>query len=193
MSLSPYYEGAPEWYIRAAREALQPLPNWLTMPSPGHSAEVLHDHEHGQVNIAVAIDTGRTQYYDRPRPGAAREQWTKARIDVAERLEQAGFTVTRLTLAGFKATAPEPDPNDTPTVELVRSPVLGEVGRYTAHIAGHPELVGDIDAHFEVMHSNGYTLTSPKNTTVGRYPTEHDAAHAWALHCGFPPPTIVTR
>ncbi|MGW5877825.1 hypothetical protein ACWFMI_14915 [Nocardiopsis terrae] len=185
-----HYPGAPEWYIRAAREALNTVPPWIAMPSPGHSAEVLYDHEHGRINVAVAIDTGRTRYYDRPRPGRAREQWNTACDTAAQLLQEAGWTITLRTLAGFKATAPDTEPG--PPVEIVRSPRLGDVGRSTLHINGHPELVAHLDARFDLMHSTGYTLTDDKGTTIGRYPTEHDAAHTWAIHCGFTPPTDIT-
>lgn len=157
---------------------------------PGYSAEVLYDHEHGRINVAVATDTGRTQHYDRPRRGPARDQWNTACDEVAHLLEVAGWVITLRTLVGFKATAPDAEPG--PVVELLPSPVLGEVGRSTVRISGHPHLLGNIDAQFELMHSGGYTLSDPKGNTVGRYPTERDAAHAWAIHCGFTPPTIIT-
>lgn len=189
-----HHPKAEAWFRQAAQAVLDKaqVPDLYGTVHPGQvAASLMYSGTLGRVialpglNIdGQLIDTRPTHYLAKYLP-----RWEQARDYIASLFTEAGFPAPRMTRLDLGLILEVPEHLGTPaTVHLDRV----APGRYTARIAGHPELVADIDGRLEVPTSQGFILSSSAGKHRGLFATEVEAARAFAEDCGFGPHITVT-
>ncbi|MFJ3097906.1 hypothetical protein [Streptomyces hydrogenans] len=190
-----YFEGAPAWYQRAAREALpaDTFPDLDAMPQGGHAVTVAYGGETGRVAVLLMMDTRKKLHTERPKSAGPGERWTALVNTIAVTLSGAGFTNVRRTNLGVWADAPLPA---GPEVELhlTPDPDLLNVGVYHLTIPNYPKLRARIDGGFHhgvTSGSSGYTAFDSTGKTVPNTGFRSAdgylrAARAYGGYCGIP-------
>ncbi|MGW1046568.1 hypothetical protein [Streptomyces sp. NPDC002547] len=189
-----YHEGAPAWYVRAAREALpvEDFPDTDDLAPGGHAVFVTHGGETGRASVQLAMDTPQKCHTWRPKSAGPGKRWDALVDDIAARLEAAGFTDVRRTNMGVWATPPNPADEE---VEFLLTPDadLENVGVYHLTSAQYPKLTARIDGGFHrgvTSGSGGFIAFNSEGTPVTTgYRTPDGAlraAHDYAAYCGIP-------
>lgn len=189
-----YHEGAPAWYVRAAREALpvEDFPDTDDLVTGGHAVFVTHGGETGRASVQLAMDSPQKCHTWRPKSAGPGKRWDALVDDIAARLEAAGFTDVRRTTMGVWATPPNPADDE---VEFLLTPDadLENVGVYHLTSARYPKLTARIDGGFHrgvTSGSGGFMACNSKGTPVtAGYRTPDGALRAardYAAYCGIP-------
>ncbi len=189
-----YHEGAPAWYVRAAREALpvEDFPDTDDLAPGGHAVFVTHGGETGRASVQLAMDSTQKYHTWRPKSAGPGKRWDALVDDIAARLEAAGFTDVRRTTMGVWATPPKPADEE---VEFLLTPDadLENVGVYHLTSAQYPKLTARIDGGFHrgvTSGSGGFIACNSKGTPVtAGYRTPDGALRAardYAAYCGIP-------
>jgi hypothetical protein len=189
-----YHEGAPAWYVRAAREALpvEDFPDTDDLAPGGHAVFVTHGGETGRASVQLAMDSPQKCHTWRPKSAGPGKRWDALVDDIAARLEAAGFADVRRTTMGVWATPPTPTAEE---VEFLLAPDadLENVGVYHLTCAQYPKLTARIDGGFHpgvtsgsggfiALNSEGTPVTTGYRTVDGAL----RAAHDYAAYCGIP-------
>lgn len=187
-----HHLSAHPWYWQAAQHVLDSagIPELHDITHHGHtSATLMHSGTQGRLIIMVGTNIAGRLIDARPAPRHTKHlsAWEQARDQVAALFTQADFPDPRPTRMGLVLQVPE-HLGEAATVHMERT----DLGRYTARIEGHPELVADIDGRLEVPTCQGFTLTSARGTHRGLFATENEAARAFAIDCGFGPRITIT-
>ena len=187
-----HHPKAEAWFHQAAQAVLDKaqVPDLYDTLHHGQAAASLrYSAAPGRVIAMVGINHRGTLIDMRPAPSKTKDRdlWELGRDQVASLFAEAGFPILRPTELGLILEVPEH--LGTPaTVHLDRV----APGRYTARIAGYPELVADIDGRLEVPTSQGFILSSSAGKHRGLFATEVEAARAFAEDCGFGPHITVS-
>lgn len=189
-----YYEGAPAWYVRAAREALpvEDFPDLDDLAPGGHAVLVTHGGEIGRASVHLSMDSPQKCHTWRPKSAGPGKRWDALVDGIVTRLEEAGFTNVRRTTMGVWADAPKPASDE---VEFLLTPDadLENVGVYHLLCPQYPELTARIDGGFHhgvtsgsggfvALNSEGKPVTTGYRTPDGAI----RAARDYADYCGIP-------
>ncbi|PVD04501.1 hypothetical protein [Streptomyces sp. CS014] len=195
----PFYEGAPAWYLRAARTVLpaDAFPDLDQLPSGGHAVTVAHGGEYGRAFVQLAMDTPRALHIERPKSKGPGQRWDALIDDIANVLLAAGYANVRRANMGVFADVPLPAGEDVEMI-LAPDPDLTKVGVYHLTTPAHPHLKATVDGGFHggiTSGSGGYVALNSKGTPIS--PTgfrqvggEVKAAREYAVYCGVPTPYI---
>lgn len=183
---------AQPWYRQAAQTILDNahIPDLYSTTHHGQtSAGLMYSGTDARLIVMVGTRIGGRLIDTQPAPRLADDltRWTQAREQISDLFTQAGFPDPRPTELGLVLEVPE-RLGAPARVQLDRT----GLGRYTARIDGHPDLVAEIDGQVGVATSRGFTLHNGREQHYATYPTEHDAACAFAFDCGFGPRITVT-
>ncbi|MDH6522438.1 hypothetical protein [Streptomyces sp. SAI-090] len=189
-----YHEGAPAWYVRAAREALpvEDFPDTDDLAPGGHAVFVAHGGENGRASVQLSMDSPQKCHTWRPKSAGPGKRWDALVDGIAACLEAAGFTDVRRTNMGVWATPPNPADEE---VEFLLTPDadLENVGVYHLTSAQYPKLTARIDGGFHrgvTSGSGGFVAFNSEGTPVtAGYRTADGALRAardYAAYCGIP-------
>ncbi|MGA5442488.1 hypothetical protein ACPCKW_23630 [Streptomyces griseoincarnatus] len=189
-----YHEGAPAWFVRAAREALpvEDFPDLDDLVRGGHAVTVTHGGEVGRASVQLTMDTAQKCHMFRPKSAGPGARWDALVDGIVARLEKAGFANIRRTTMGVWANAPEPAGEE---VEFLLTPDadLENVGVYHLTCAKYPKLTARIDGgyhHGVTSGSGGFMALNSKGKPVtAGYRTPDGAIRAardYADYCGIP-------
>ncbi|MEV0443517.1 hypothetical protein AB0I84_18500 [Streptomyces spectabilis] len=192
-----YFEGAPPWHLRLAREALsaKAWPDVDQMTEGGHAVSVAHGATDNprSVGVQLTMDTPRKTHMERPKSHGPGARWDALIDRLRADLTAAGMTDVRTTNMGVWARVPQPD---WQAVEFVvaEDPDPYKVGVFHVSCRQHPELSARIDGgfHHGVMSgSSGYVACDSSGkpipgTGFREAGGELKAAAGYGRYCGIP-------